>query len=371
MHASTISTTIVGALGLFAGTAAAGCAPVSITTTVTAENVLLGNLPDPSNATDVKSYFDATLMQGPTIIGTSSVAGTYHISGRYCSPPEGVNPLGTVQLLVHGITYTKELWSGFGLSPQYDYESFATARGYHTLSIDRLGHGESDKPDPFAVTQGPTHVAILHDIIQQVRAGTVPGVAPPQKLAVVGHSYGSAMANHLALAHPSGVDAYVLTGFSDVPPESLPVSALLDAIPAATQGSRFQGVPLGYFAFATESFRNQVFYDGPFDPTVAAYDFSVQDTVSAGELFSTGLERVVTPYAGPVLMITGDADFFFCPGEGPESCEAVMKSGARLYPQGDFEYVVLKGAGHLLMTQGGAQEFFERVHEWLGGKLLA
>ena len=348
-------------LGLFAAGAAAACSPVVFTVTFESENVVFGNPPDPNNATAIKEFFNTSLTEGPNIVGTQPTSQTVEISGRYCSPPVGVKQIGVLQLLVHGITYTKDLWSGFGLSDEYDWEHFATSKGYHTLAIDRLGHGQSTKPEPLAVTQGPAHVSVLHELIQQIRSGSHPEIVEPEKLVYIGHSYGSAMGNRLSFAHPADVDVYVLTGYSDT--VNVPVDAL-DLDPAAAVLPRFAGLPLGYFTFESQSARTRVFYDGPFDPAVAAHDFEVQDTVSVGELFSPGLDRVVTSFTGPVFLITGDKDFFFC-SDGPPACDAVLSGTARLYPDARFEYEVVKNAGHLLTTQKSSRKVFQSVHKWL------
>ena len=352
----------LGILGLFLTRAAASCSPLTFSITTEAENVVFGNLPDPKNATAVKKYFVDSLTQGPNITGTQHTTGTFRISARFCAPPAGVKPLGTLQLLVNGITYNKALWTGFGF-PEYDWEAFATRKGYYTLAIDRIGHGESDKPDPFAVTQGPTHVSLLHEVIQLVQSGDC-GIPVPDKIAYVGHSYGAALGNHLGLAHPDDVDAYVLMGYSDT--INVDVSLLSSLDPAATLFRRFKGVPFGYLTFATEAARTSVLYGGAFDPAVARRDFEKQDTISVGELFSPGLDRVVTPFDGPVFVITGDVDFFFCHVEGPDACgEALRETGRKLYPDAKYEYEVVPNAGHLLTTQKSARGVFKSVHSWL------
>lgn len=79
-------------------------------------------------------------------------SGSYNISGTLCKPTKHVPDLEDyIQVLVHGATYTKEYWSTGAWSskntPQYSWSRYANYKGYHTLAIDRLGNGQSSRPD--------------------------------------------------------------------------------------------------------------------------------------------------------------------------------------------------------------------------------
>ncbi|SNR43273.1 hypothetical protein SAMN06265360_105268 [Haloechinothrix alba] len=70
-----------------------------------------------------------------------------HIFGRLCVPA-GQSP-DTIQVLVHGITYTHEYWHFPDPSEgtaRYDYSMAANDAGYATLAIDRIGSGRSSHP---------------------------------------------------------------------------------------------------------------------------------------------------------------------------------------------------------------------------------
>jgi pimeloyl-ACP methyl ester carboxylesterase len=80
-----------------------------------------------------------------------------------------------LEVLVHGITYNKEMWAGLNVEAgeEYNWHSFANRRGYHTLAIDRLGHGTNpERPDPFSVVEGPFQVEIMHQLITLLRTGS-------------------------------------------------------------------------------------------------------------------------------------------------------------------------------------------------------
>jgi hypothetical protein len=111
--------------------------------------------------------------------GTVLTGGKYNISMRYCEPETIVKSRAdTVQLLVHGLTYTKSYWDGLGYE-SYDYSwiDYASQQGYPTLAIDQLGNGDSSHPDALLATQQTLQVEIIHEIITMLRAGSIPNAA--------------------------------------------------------------------------------------------------------------------------------------------------------------------------------------------------
>ena len=98
----------------------------------------------------------------------------------------------------------------------YSYVDVAVDQyGFCTLSIDRLGEGNSSKADPLSVLQAPAEASALYELTVKARTGTLPSV--PQafnKVVHVGHSFGSALSYLLAVMHPTASDGLILTGFS-------------------------------------------------------------------------------------------------------------------------------------------------------------
>ncbi|KAF0324685.1 ctr copper transporter family protein [Colletotrichum asianum] len=339
------------------------CSSVSINVTAEAANVVFEGLPDRNNATAIieflASSFDATRTQH----SFQQINGTFTIRATHCRPRiESTNPK-SLQLLVHGITYDRAMWSGFGF-PQYDWQTYATSLGYHTLAIDRLGHGiESPHPDPFAVVQGPLEVEIIHSLLHTVRQGRSK-LGDLNKIIYVGHSYRSSLGNMLAQKHPLDVDAFILTGFSgDLGTSASALSAYGDA---AMVSSRFKGLPLGYLTVVNESDRTASFYGGNFDPSFAALDYDTEDTVTVGELLSPGLQPVETDYRGNVLVMTGDLDVLFCPG-GPDTCADALRGTESLFSNATFSSVVVLNTGHCLTLHLSAPLVMENAHTWLHG----
>lgn len=350
-------------LGLSAAFPRPSCSSVSINVTAEAANVVFEDLPDRNNATAVieflASSFDATRTQH----SWHQINGTFTIRATHCRPRIESPNSKSLQLLVHGITYDRAMWSGFGF-PHYDWHTYATSLGYHTLAIDRLGHGiESPHPDPFAVVQGALQVEIIHNLVHAVRESQST-LGDFNKIIYVGHSYGSSLGNMLAQKHPLDVDAFILTGFSRDLGTS--ASALSAYASAAMVSSRFKGHPLGYQTAVNESDRTASFYGGSFDPSLAALDYTREDTVTVGELLSPGLQPVETDYRGNVLVMTGDLDVLFCPG-GLDTCADALRGTKSLFPNATFSSVVIPNTGHCLTLHRSAPLAMETAHTWLHG----
>ncbi len=87
--------------------------------------------------------------------------------------------------------------------------------GFCTLSIDRLGIGNSSIADPLQVIQAPAEMSAIYEITKKLRNGTVPDV--PQafnKVVHIGHSFGSVLTYNLVAKYPSASDGIILTGYS-------------------------------------------------------------------------------------------------------------------------------------------------------------
>lgn len=179
------------------------CLSVSLRVKATANNVVFANPPDTRNASDVKRFMLASLGDASAINGTKPVTVDMPLEGTYCKPSAGVRDRKTIQLLVHGISYSRSVWDGMSYSDVYDWHLSATAAGYHTIAINRLGHGHNPRhPDPIGVVQGPLHIEMLHNLIAILREGSMYIPSFP-RVVYVGHSYGSTLGNHLAAVYPN------------------------------------------------------------------------------------------------------------------------------------------------------------------------
>ena len=131
------------------------CTNVTFTATATAQNKVFSlNLSDPTEL--VRTIQERVFTLGPAFTATSKIV------ARYCEPEIYVPfTSNTLQFMLHSITNNKNFWSGLGPPGQgyqgdsYSWIAFASKLGYPTLSLDRLGNGDSDHPDPLSVVQGP------------------------------------------------------------------------------------------------------------------------------------------------------------------------------------------------------------------------
>jgi pimeloyl-ACP methyl ester carboxylesterase len=353
------------------------CQDVNIPVTVSAMNKQLPTDLVLSNPTSLLNAVASELLVLP-------VSGTFNIAGRYCKPEVTIpGREKTLQLLVHGITYDRNYWSGLGFpgyqGNNYSWVAYASRQGYHTLSIDRLGNGVSDHPDPITVVQLPVHVETLHGVITAARSGSIANTNF-DKIIYVGHSYGSLIANALSEKYPNDADSLVLTGFSKQLLVACPGVLLTGLfLPAdILLPSRFGNLDPGYTAGSSKSGREALFYSVPgrdFDPQIFEVDYQTQGTLSLGETITALISVDEAPnYTGNVFVMTGQQDIIFCglgtPLLGPGNCgqgESSLPAQTRsLYPNVSvYGFHIPSNTGHDINNHYSAQKSFEAAHDWL------
>ncbi|KAK3392909.1 hypothetical protein B0H63DRAFT_3093 [Podospora didyma] len=349
------------------------CSDVSFKVSTTSQNVKFAFPPDPNNETQILEFNRRSLtLTGNPQNGTQLISGTFNIDGVYCRPPPtGVRARDddVLEILVHGITYNKSLWSGLGLGARYDWHAGANARGYHTLAIDRLTHGTNPQhPEPLDVVQGQLHVEIVHEIIMAIRNNTRNNALDRgfSKIVYVGHSFGSQIGQTLGHLHPNDADVSVLTGYS-----AFPIITTFDNISfesAATFRPRhFHGQPLGNIVTPIEAQRTGAFYAGAFDPAVAHADFLAEDTVTIGEIAAliTMISSGGGGYRKPVLVVTGVEDAIFCTPPAAV-CASILAATKAIFPLASiYEFIMPESTGHTLSLHYSAPETLKGVHDFL------
>ncbi|UPK98136.1 hypothetical protein LCI18_009071 [Fusarium solani-melongenae] len=305
------------------------CSHISFSINASAENIVFSVAPDPGNATAIHDFLASSLATGPPINGTTPISGDFTFNGIYCTPRSSKRSRNTLQVLVHGLTYNKSMWSGLGYSSLYDWQKFANSRGYYTLAIDRLGHGENfDSYDPLA----------LHVLLRSARNGLLDGVGKFNRIAFIGHYSSTAM----------------------IPPNLIP-----NFQSAATIFRLFKNTPVGYLTVSSEKARTEAFYGGKFDRSLAQYDFKVEDTVSLGEYLTPGVQPVSTSYKGHVLVVSRDRDSIFCTAGSDTCAEILNKTGQDIFPKAEYDSFVAPDTGHCLTLHYSAPKVFKIVHDWL------
>ena len=317
---------------------------------------------------------------------TRLVGGTYSVSARYCEPLVDVpHRRNTLQFLVHGITYTKDYWSGRATkdigpgSTESSWVYFAAKQGYPTLAIDRPCNGESSRPNGLVECQVPLQGAILDAVIQKARSGDLPGVSTKfNKIIYVGHSYGSLVGNYITATYPDSVDQVHLTGFSQkilvggpsvvIRPVPLPANLVTPL--------RFPGLDVSYIIGTSKDGARPCFYEGGYDSSMVDYEWRNRGTVTLGEFATVPLGQLQAPdFKGDVFVVNGDADNIFCASDTvtalagkPGKCteykysEEVVSS----YPAArQFGYHNVLDAGHCVLSHNNGKESTEKAHSFM------
>lgn len=300
--------------------------------------------------------FPVTLSPGDTEV--------YEVFGVLCS--RGSIEHKTVQITLHGATYSHLYWDWPFQPETYSYMRRATAAGYAVLNLDRIGIGRSDRPPAAAVTI-PSNAYVVHQIVQALRGGdlVVPsfGRIQAERVSLVGHSLGSVISIQEAATY-GDVDGVVLTGVShNVTPV---LGEILGSLYPASLDPRFSGsgIPDGYLT-SLPGLRS-VFYHLPSaDPLVIAIDEQTKETVTVSELDTAFPALALSSGVHvPVLVIIGNFDLAFC----DESCSASssLPNEASFYPpDACAESVVISGAGHDLNLHFQAPLAYDAVLEWM------
>ncbi|KAK0716800.1 hypothetical protein B0T26DRAFT_871458 [Lasiosphaeria miniovina] len=351
--------------------ASSKCSNVQFIVSATAQNVKFVSPPDPKNATAILAFLGQALSTGVPTNGTQTVSGDWIINGVYCKPTVTTRPGGGVlQFLVHGSLYDKSFWSGVGQGALYDYQAFANLAGYHTLAIDRLGHGSNpQRPDPVDVVQPSLSIEIIHQIIAAIRGNTERNALDRgfSKIAYVGHSHGSMLGQGLAARYPSDADASVLTGYSQTP--NLVKFAENKLGPAAVlRPTQYAGQPLGELVSVNGTTFIAGFYGpaGSFDPAVARADVAVQATTSVGELIGAQILGPAPAYVNPVLVATGVNDNYFC-ATPVAACNTILANvHSAVFPNvAKFEYTAIPFTGHVMQLSYSAPVTALRIQVFL------
>jgi pimeloyl-ACP methyl ester carboxylesterase len=273
--------------------------------------------------------------------------------GQLCY--RGSHEPATVQLLVHGATYNHLYWNFPYGSGYYSYVDAATAAGYATFDIDRIGDGNSSRP-PSADIDLNAGAVTLHDAVTALRSGTVDGHAF-QHVIMVGHSLGS-MEAWIEDARYHDVDAIIITGALHASTPNLP--ALAGDFYPAVDDPKFAGSSLdpGYLTTQPGT-REQLFYDpATTSPAVLALDEAGKDTNTAAELVNSVPLITEPPAAGqpsvqvnvPVLVVVGEYDNFFCDGVTVYNCASpasVQSFESQYYPpEAHLKVAVIPDTGH-------------------------
>jgi pimeloyl-ACP methyl ester carboxylesterase len=282
--------------------------------------------------------------------------GSGHLAGTLTVPDDiGAPTADTVQLLVHGYSYSRYYWD-FPYQPEtYSYVHAAARAGYPTLAIDRLGDGRSTRPPGRLLTWQNAALTVAR-AVTALRDGSL-GTAF-DKVILVGHSYGSVTSFLVAARHP-GVDALIITGAAHRV-NLLEINRLLLNSPPAGDS------PDPLYVTTRRDFRGFLYRTANADPEVIAVDERLKETAGVFEVPSAlpylwnGVSRTTNI---PVLTVIGNHDQLFAKWAADCSSDAALAAFERRFygPLATVEGAVIPGAGHDLNLERTAPETYARM----------
>ncbi|KAJ7611259.1 hypothetical protein FB45DRAFT_1065932 [Roridomyces roridus] len=323
------------------------------------------------SATSIPVHVDALVPKDPTDMfaglksNTSSlrrVDATYDIYGVFCQP-EGVSS-DTVQILVHGITYTSQYWSPpVEEFRNYSYAAFACNEGLPSLAIDSLGVGLSTRPANASDVQFPTASQAISQLARHLKTTPIlPGARAFKNVVGIGHSAGSATLNFGAVSEgrDSPFDALVLTGSLSVAAGTLPPVNQFGSPARDVEPLRWAGLDPDYI---TDTDRG-LFYPpntNSFSSRMLAFDNFTKDVGTIGIFAQTPVTSLGNQFTGNVVKIVGSEDQLFCVGTGRCADVPTLVASERvLWPDAkSFDVVIVNGSGHDLNLDFFALKAFD------------
>lgn len=220
---------------------------------------------NPANQSVLTNTINEFLTPGGSFLedvqgGLASIQGTYDIHSKLCLPHNAdTSSIRTIQFLTHGGSLTSLYWD---IAQGNSYVDAAAAAGYATFSYDRIGSGQSDRPDPIQVVQGSLQVEIMHQLVEGLRTGAIGGHAYETVISV-SHSLGCPLIVGQVNRYPKDFDALVLTGISTS--YAYMSATLVGAayVPAAID-SRFSNLPNGYILYTGPQAVQLIFFKFPY-----------------------------------------------------------------------------------------------------------
>jgi pimeloyl-ACP methyl ester carboxylesterase len=293
-----------------------------------------------------------------------------HITGPAAALSAGSGLAGT--LYAHGLSYGEFFWRFEGTAADpvsgYDYAVEQARAGLTSITIDRLGYGDSDKPPGKKVCLG-SEADYLHQIVVDLRAGTYAAIGwpPPRfsRLALAGHSLGGYMAEVEAYSF-GGIDALMLFGFADLPTgvptylSFLPTTLICLGPGQAPTGAT---APLGYAYFGQTDADFQRAHLHDVDPAVARAATALRTKDPCGDTGSA-LTTALVDAANllqvhvPVLLAGGADDALFPPPA--QQLQRLLFLGSK-----DVTQVTLPDTGHAVTLGRTAPLFRSTVASWL------
>jgi pimeloyl-ACP methyl ester carboxylesterase len=301
-------------------------------------------------------------------LSCSSDGKSYQIQGHLVAPAAALSggPVG-VTLYLHEFGLGQWFWR-FPIAA-YDYASAQAEAGHASVVIDRLGYGDSPRPDGTGICLG-SQADMAHQMIQQLRNGTytLQGGTPVAfaHVALAGHSLGGSISEIEAYSF-SDIDALILFGWAD---QGYSNAVTADAIQQGGKCSQ-GGEPTqpggaggyAYFASSADDSRALLFHDA--DPAVVQQAMALRSRDPCGDVNSQiPAIALNNAHAGdikvPVLLVFGANDAGFSDPKSTEQQQAQSYRGSK-----DVTAKLVPDAGHAVTLERSAPTMRSMVSDWL------
>ncbi|KAF5005274.1 hypothetical protein FDECE_8260 [Fusarium decemcellulare] len=335
----------------------ADCWEYKVPVTITSENLVF-DFPDWKDDYALQDFLTkVTARDGAgypsPIVGTKNETGTYTIAASFCTPKK-TSKKKTIILATHGIGQARTHWNSAYEPDEYNFVQHAISQGYSVWFYDRLGNGESEKVSGFT-NQLRKHKAILVQLASMVKSGQYTGnFGKPDKLAVMGFSFGSYITHFTVAENPDIADAAILTAINynltGLNAKGL-VRSFVPRVASLQNPRRFGTYSPGYFKYP--------YYDLP----TASYCEEYKQPFGIGEFLTiTDGDFDASGFKGAALAITGENDYLIC--DGP--CRQIFEEPARtIWKNAKFEPYLHPHASHNFNFHHNASEAFKVITGFL------
>lgn len=351
--------------------------PVNVSTNVT--DIAFDT---PENQTQVtglvQQAFSFTSNVSALQIGTVPLTASYNIYGELFIPSTWIgNGSGVLQFAVHGLNLDRTYWYIGGPASSLNYVE-ATIRAEDAIFVfDRLGSGQSSKPDGIKEVQTAVHIAVIDNLISFFRSNGVSDFSF-KTIVGVGHSYGSYLLAALVANYAGAVDALILTGFT-VDTAAVPIvnAGLGLTIASQANSTSFGSLSNSYMASGESINLQQVFLHSPaFPPSALDYLTEHRGVMTIGEFLTRGqaLSKIASNFLGPVLIVTGDKDVVECGGNCFQSLNGssdLLEPARSFFPNAsDFQTYIPAQTGHCLHAHYSAPGIYNATYAWIARRVL-
>ncbi|KAF6749047.1 Alpha/Beta hydrolase protein [Ephemerocybe angulata] len=294
---------------------------------------------------------------------------TYRIWTQLCVPTKP-DASKTVELAVHGAGFDHSYWNFGGDGSKYNYVEAVLKAGHSILIYDRLGTGQSDKPDGITEVQSPTEIEIAAQLVKYLRGS--PKGNQFKRVIGIGHSFGSATLLGLVSKYGDVLDATILTGFAVAGGINyISYPAIGWTIASVQNPKRFGALPSSYVVSEGVSNSQHFFFHyGGYETAILNAAEAMKSTATLGELF-VQLGAPALSYTKPVFVVTGDKDFAVCTGNCYQKFNGVniVEATKQVFPAvaaDKFSTWIPATTGHATNLHLSAPETYGKIQEWIG-----